>query len=102
MRWGNKGRLAKEVGLYLDPERRTKSQEEGRKARCMLVTLNFQQSGYIFQGLYKKVREKLVKIGWGQISENLECQFREWGLFSVSDVESLKASEKGRVHVILP
>lgn len=102
MRWGNKGRLAKEVALYLEPERRTNNQEEGRKARCMLVTLNVQQSGYIFQGLYKKIREKLVKVGWGQRSENLECQFREWGLHSVSDGESLKASEKGRVHVRLP
>lgn len=67
-----------------------------------MVTLNFQHSGYIFQGLYEKIREKLVKADGGQIRENPECQFRECGLHSESNVESLKASEKGRIHGGLP
>lgn len=67
-----------------------------------MVALNFQQSDYIFEGLYKKIMEKLVKVVWSQIRENPECQFREWGLYSVSDVKSLKASEKGRIHIKTP
>ena len=89
----SKGRLEKEVGLYLGPERTTKSKAVERKTRCILLTLNFQQSGYIFQGLYESIREKLVKVGWSQIMENAECKIREWGLYSVSDLESLKARE---------
>lgn len=81
----SKGRLEKEVGLYLGPERTTKSKAVERKTRCILLTLNFQQSGYTFQGLYESVREKLVKVGWSQITENDECKIREWGLYSVSD-----------------
>lgn len=71
------------MGLYLGPKNRTISKELQRKTRCILVTLNFQQSGYTFQGLSERTREKLVKAGWNQIRENLECKIREWGLYSV-------------------
>lgn len=39
----------------------------------------------------------MVKAGWGQIRETLERKIREWGLYSVSSVESLKASGKERL-----
>lgn len=91
MRW-SKGRLEKEMGFDLVPER-TKSKAVGRKTRCILLTLNRQQSGYIFQGFYESIRDKLVKVAWSQIRENLKCKITEWGLYSVSNVESLKARE---------
>lgn len=79
----------------MGPEK-TKSKEVGRKTRCTLVTLNFQVRLYI-SGFIWKDKEKLVKAGWGQIRDTLECKIREWGLYSVSNVESLKASGKERL-----